>query len=75
MTQSKDAYAALVDAIVAAGAVVSGSDRGSADEFEQAAGFHYATELIRVALDLYGDTDEDEPRFVPFGSHALGYHA
>ena len=75
MTQSKDAYAALVDAIVAAGAVVSGSERGSADEFEQAAGFHYATELIRVALDLYGDTDEDEPRFVPFGSHALGYHA
>jgi hypothetical protein len=28
-----------------------------------------------VALDLYGDTDEDVPRFVPFGSHALGYHA
>jgi len=75
MTQSKDAYAALVDAIVAAGAVVSGAERGSADEFEQAAGFHYATELLRVALDLYGDTDEDEPRFVPFGSHALGYHA
>jgi hypothetical protein len=75
MTQSKDAYSALVDAIVAAGAVVSGTERGSADEFEQAAGFHYATELIRVALDLYGDTDEDVPRFVPFGSHALGYHA
>ena len=75
MSESQAAYAALVDAIVAAGAVVSGSERGSADPFEQAAGYHYATELMRVALDLYGDTDEDVPRFVPFGSHALGYHA
>ena len=75
MSESKAAYTALVDAIVAAGAVVAGPERGSADEFEQAAGYHYATELVRVALDLYGDTDEDVPRFVPFGSHALGYHA
>jgi hypothetical protein len=74
-SETKAAYAALVDAIVAAGEVVCGKDRGSADEFEQAVGYHYATELIRVALDLYADTDEDEPRFVPFGSHALGYHA
>ena len=74
-TESKQAYSALVDAIVAAGAVVSGSERGSSDQFEQAAGYHYVTELIRVALDLYGDTDEDAPVFVPFGSHALGYHA
>ena len=73
--ESKTAYADLVDSIVAAGAVVSGAERGSSDEFEQAAGYHYATELIRVALDLYADTDEDVPRFVPFGSHALGYHA
>ncbi|HUP73343.1 MAG TPA: DUF1214 domain-containing protein [Acidimicrobiales bacterium] len=75
MSQSKDAYTALVDAIVAAGAVVSGTERGSVDDFEQAAGYHYSTELLRVALDLYGDTDEDVPQFVPFGSHALGYHA
>ena len=74
-SDSKAAYAALVQAIVDAGAVVSGSERGSADDFEQAVGYHYATELLRVALDLYGDTDEDVPRFVPFGSHALGYHA
>jgi hypothetical protein len=74
-SESKAAYAALAEAVVAAGSVVDSADRGSTDPFEQAVGYHYATEVVRVALDLYGDTDEDVPRFVPFGSHALGYHA
>jgi Protein of unknown function (DUF1214) len=75
MSESKAAYASLIESMQAAGAMVTSRDRGSQDRFEQAAGYHYATELLRVALDLYADTDEDVPRFVPFGSHALGYHA
>jgi hypothetical protein len=56
-----DAYAALVDAIRSTGEHVG----GGADKAE---GFAYATELLRVALDLYADADGTTPRFVPFST-------
>lgn len=34
----------------------------------------YATELVRLSLDLYADGDGDEHRFVPFSS-PVAYHA
>jgi hypothetical protein len=63
----EDAFASLLAAIESTGRHVGGQD-------DRADGYAYATELVRVALDLYADADGESPRFVPF-STPVAYHA
>ena len=67
MNGVREGYEAFVDAIRRTGEHVGGGD-------DSAQGYAYATELIRVALDLYADTDGRSPRFVSF-STPRPYHA
>ena len=69
-----DAFEELLAAIAGTGELVRHAERGVEDPVERAGGYLYATELARLALDLYADADGDEPRFVPFSS-PTPYHA
>jgi hypothetical protein len=74
MTDATDAFQALLDAVAATGALVRDPDRGASDATGRAQGYAYATELLRLALDLHADADGTAPRFVPFSS-PTEYHA
>lgn len=69
-----EAFTALLDALRSIGELVRDADRGASSPHGRANGYVYATELLRMALDLYGDADGDAPRFVPF-STPTPYHA
>jgi hypothetical protein len=65
-------FDALLDALRESGELARDPDRGGKDASGRAAGYAYATELLRAALDLYADAGE--PRFVPL-STPTPYHA
>jgi hypothetical protein len=65
-------FDALLDAIRGSGELARDPVRGGQDASGRAAGYAYATELLRTALDLY--SDGEEPRFVPLSS-PTPYHA
>jgi hypothetical protein len=68
------AYAELLASAARAAELVRDPARGVSSDDDRAAGYLYATELVRQSLDLYVDGDGDEPRFVPFSS-PVSYHA
>jgi hypothetical protein len=65
-------FDALLDALRQSGELARDPERGAHDASGRAAGYVYATELLRTALDLY--VDGGEPRFVPLSS-PTPYHA
>jgi hypothetical protein len=69
-----EAFDELVVAIGELGDLVRHPERGAVTAGDRAGGYLYATELLRLSLDLYADADGDDPRFVPF-STPTPYHA
>ena len=67
-------YEQLLEAMAETARLVDDPQRGGGDAEGKAAGYLYATELARLALDLYADADPGAPRFVPF-STPTPYHA
>lgn len=71
---ARSSFDALVDAMRETAELVRDDARGVVDPGARAGGYAYVTELVRTALDLYGDADGLAPRFVPF-STPTPYHA
>jgi hypothetical protein len=67
VTDSSRAFEGLLDAVRDSGRLVRG-DRGGSGADEQAEGYRYALELLRLAIDFFCDQDWSRPRFMPFSS-------
>jgi hypothetical protein len=60
-------YERLLAAALESGELVRG-ERGGETAADRAAGYTYALELLRLAIDFYADQDWSNPRFIPFSS-------
>jgi hypothetical protein len=64
---AQEGFESLLAAALEAGELVRG-ERGADSAEDRAAGYTYALELLRLAIDFYADQDWSTPRFIPFSS-------